>query len=88
MAKKRLWLVRRVAVGGGDRTLLLECEGEPEIGRGGLVDLEFCRDIVIDATSKDFRRRTGISVPKGHVVEVESIQITLAGKARKAKVAT
>ena len=82
-AKKRLWLVRRV-VHGSDAIFLVRSDAEPSLCQTGFLSNACCDGIVEEAEA--FEEKYGISIPKGHVVPVESIQITLAGASRKAKV--
>jgi hypothetical protein len=85
MAKKRLWAIRR-QISGDDRVFFCRATKEPT-----LTDEGYIGDIgtIEEACEyRHFRSKYGITIPKGHVVEVESIQIQLAGKSRKAKVSS
>lgn len=76
-AKKRLWLYRSDNTGGW--IYLIHQANEP-------CGINWLMNIVKPLCPTGLKKLTGISIPKGHVVPVESIQITLAGAGRKAKV--
>lgn len=87
-AKKRLWLVRRGDKARTNEVVLVRSDAEPTLTSGDWLEDRYVSGTIQQFCITEFERITGVFIPVGHVVPVESIQITLAGASRKAKVAT